>query len=254
MKTKLFILTIVTVFLFLSFPLFGENFVIDNAAILSANEKANLERRIQEIAYSYNFNLIILTEVSIHGSDPIDYSWNYLFQRGLNGENWNGSLLLVVMGDREYWITASGRGDKIMTQAAFNKLEFDLLAFLRQNNFAGAYENFIDNWEIFLGMEARGRNYNFLHNPITFLIAMVLTWLVAIATGSITIFSWKRQMNTAIGKKEADSYIVPGSLAFTKVVDQFLYSTVSKVMRPKSSSSSGGSRSGGGMSSRSGRF
>jgi hypothetical protein len=42
---------------------------------------------------------------------------------------------------------------------------------------------------------------------------------------------WKRGMTTAIPKKQAASYIVPGSLSFAVQKDQFLYSSVTKIAR-----------------------
>ena len=121
--------------------------IIDNAGLLSAKEKANLGTRIKKIAAKYNFNLIILTEKSIGGEDPIDYSWNFLDSHNLYGETWDGCLLLVSTEDRDYAFTASGRGDKILTNDLYDKMENDVVSYLKKNNYAGAFEAFIRTWE-----------------------------------------------------------------------------------------------------------
>ena len=255
MKKKLFIFAcIITVFL-LSSPLFAAERIIDNAGILSAAEKARLEERMEVIASTYSFNLLILTEKSIGGKDPIDYSWDYLDSEGLDGYAWDGCLLLQSTGERDYAFTASGRGDKILNDTAYNKLERDVVARLRLDDYYGAYDVFIRTWEEFLILESKGRSYNFLRETNTHLGFLAGGWVLAFLIGFFVVHGMKAKMNTALPKTEADAYIIPGSLALTNQQDRFLYSTVSKTKRQSSSSSSGGSsRSGGGRSSRSGKY
>ena len=253
MKKKQIFALIISVLL-LSFPAFAAERIIDNAGLLSAGEKADLEKRMEGIASTYNFNLIILTEKSIGGEDAIDYSWNYLDSKGLDGKTWDGCLLLQSTGERDYAFTASGRGDKILNNTAYNKLENDVVSFLKRDDYAGAYGVFISVWEEFLVLESRGRSYNFLRDAKTHMFFLIGAWAIAFLTGFIVVFRLKAQMNTALPKTQADSYIMPGSLALTNQQDRFLYSTVTKTKRQSSSSSGGGSRSGGGRSSRSGRY
>ena len=62
--------------------------------------------------------------------------------------------------------------------------------------------------------------------------------LLAFGVGMIIVQVWKSGMNTARMQTHAFAYVVPGSLAYKEKKDTFLYSTVSKVNREKSSSSS----------------
>jgi len=50
----------------------------------------------------------------------------------------------------------------------------------------------------------------------------------------------KSKMNTALPKTEADRFIVPGSLVFTRQTDTFLYSTETRTRRADTSSSGRG--------------
>ena len=258
MKKKLLIFIFIMTILPMAAPLFAQNRIIDNAGLMNADEKAVFETRIAELASGYNFDLMILTEKSIGGKDPIDYSWNYLNSKGINGEEWDGCLLLLVtgsvVGDRDYVFTASGRGTKILNPTAYDRLESKVRSYLINNDFAGAYNCYISIWEEYLILESRGLSYNFFtqYNIILVLIG----WIISLLIGLLTVRKWKADMNTALPRNEADTYIVPGTLNFTLKQDRFLYSTVTKTRRQQPSSSSGGgfSRSGGGRSSRSGKF
>ena len=253
MKKKLFILFILV--LFLSVQIYSQSVIIDNAGLLDPVVKSELDKRISEITAAYKFDLVILTLKDIGSTDPIDFSWEFLDKMGLDGKEWDGCLLLQSIKGRDYALTASGRGSKILNSIAYDKLESEVVDHLRRNDYAGAYRTFINIWEEFLILESKGRSYNFFtHN---YLYLVLGSWILALLIALITLLKWRLAMNTARPKQEADFYVVPNSLVFTKKQDNFLYSTVSKSRKQSSSSSSSGggsSRSGGGRSSRSGKY
>jgi len=259
MNTKRFTMALLMLIVLISTPLFGQNRIVDNAGFLSVEEKARLEGMMAELASAYNFDFIILTEKTIGSLDPEyanKYSWNYLDNRGLGGHTWDGCLLLSVdgmPGNQLFSFTASGRGSNILNPAAYDRLELDVRSRLTNGNYAGAYEAFINNWGYFLTLESKGRTYNKLHSTKTHLISLAIAWVVSLLIGSIVVGVWKAQMNNVIPQSRADRYVVPGSVAFTRQSDKFLYSTVTKTKK-QSSSSGGSSMSGGGRSSRSGRY
>ena len=245
MKKKLFILAVLVLFL----PAFlcAQSRVVDNADTLSAAEKADLERQSAAIASKYGFDLVIVTEKDIGGARARDYADDF-FDKGGYGED--GSLFLRVTGSRDYWFSTSGRGIKMLNNTAFKKLESDIGGFLDSNDLEGASRAFINAWEEFLELDANGRSYNFFYrwNAVLVLIAWVLAGLI----GFYVVWFWKKEMNTAIPQKQADPYIVPGSLAFTGKKDSFLYTSVTKTKRDSSTKkgihtgSSGRSHGGGG--------
>jgi uncharacterized protein len=257
MKMKLPIFAFIATVLLLSVPLYAQNQIteriIDNADILTVTEKTSLERLMEGVASKYNFNLVILTEKHI-GTDAINHSWNFLDSKGFGGETWDGCLLLQSTGERDYALTASGRGDKILNSSAYDKLEKDVVSLLRQDDYAGAYEVFIRDWEKFLVLESKGRSYNFLCESGTHAILLIVAWLTAFFIGFLAVRAMKAKMNTALSAKEADTYIVPHSLILTQSRDNFLYSTVTKSKRQSAPPSSGRSISSGGRSSRSGKY
>jgi hypothetical protein len=72
------------------------------------------------------------------------------------------------------------------------------------------------------------------------LVLVIACWLIAFVTGFFIVYVWKKGMNTALLKTQADDYVVPGSLKFQIQKDRFLYSTVTKTRRQ--TQSSGGTR------------
>jgi uncharacterized protein len=238
MKNKL--LTLIFLVFFLSVPLFAGDHIVDNAGLLNKAEIAELEKLAEAIASNYKFDLVIVTEKDIGSVLPMAYADNYFDNNGYGiGENRDGCIFLQVTGSRDYWFSTSGRGIKILNTSALYKLESDVVSHLSNNYPIGAYRAFIDTWEKFLVLDAQGRSYNFFYQYNMILI--IIVWVISLLTGLIIILSWKKQMNTALAKEQADNFIVPGSLVFTQQTDRFLYSTVTKTAKPKPSSTTSSS-------------
>ncbi|MDR0474729.1 MAG: TPM domain-containing protein [Treponema sp.] len=241
MKKKRFILWLVL--LFFTKALFAGERVVDNAGLLNNAQAENLKTLLDSIAASYNFDLVIVTEEDIGNTESMEYADDFFDYNGYGlGEDRDGCLFLVVTGSRDYWFSTSGRGIKILNSSAFNKLENDVLKSLKNNDYYSAFNTFAVDWEQFLALNAKGRNYNFFQRQN--LVLTGIGWLVALIIGFIIVQSWKSKMNTAVPDGLADVYIVPGSLVFRDKRDRFLYSTITKTKRETKSSSGGSSHTG----------
>jgi len=253
MKTKSIILPMLFL---LTIPLFSQanKRVTDNAGLLSSGEKESLAARLNSLSEAYAFDLVIVTENNIGNADPMNYaddffdfndfgfgslsdtrSFDYRSPEDTSGRD--GCLFLIVAGTRDYWFSTSGRAIDILKGAAYAKLESDAVSFLRQNNYYAAFNSFLDNWEVFLILDAKGRSYNFFYQWNKVLV--IIGWLIAFVIGIIVVQVWKSGMNTVLSQTQAASYIVPGSLAFNVKTDKFLYSVVAKTARQEESSSTG---------------
>jgi len=238
MKKKLFVIIFTVSFLLLSFPLFAQKRVIDNAGLLTGGEISELESMMAGIASTYNFDLVIVTETSIGGASPMNYADDYFDYNGYGrGGDRDGCLFLQVTGTRDYWFSTSGRGIKILNSSAYNKLEKDVVKFLSNDNPAEAYRAFLSDWELFLDLDVNGKSYNFITEYALFLY--LGAWVVSLIIALAAVAIMKAKLNTVHPKTEANSFIVPGSLAFTLKQDKFLYSAVTKTPRADSSSSGG---------------
>ena len=240
MRIKFF--GVLLIILFISIPVFARERVVDNANILTAQEKSHLAEIADNIASAYNFDVVIVTERSIGDINPEEYAedfFNY-YDYGLGG-NRDGILFLQVTDIREYSFSTFGRGIRLINNAALDKLEADTVKRLRANNPFEASIAFLQNCEIFLELEANGRRYNAIHRWN--IVILVIAWIFAFIIGFLVVNAWKKEMNTALQKTQANAYVVPNSLNINVKSDNFLYSTVTKTRRQtQTSSSSGGSR------------
>jgi uncharacterized protein len=236
-KVKLLILFLPCLLFFFSVPAFAER-VVDNAGILSAAEKESLRTRADAIASTYNFDLVIVTERSINVL-PRAYAEDFYDNNGYGlGSDRDGSIFLRVTGTRDYYISASGRGIRVLTDTAFDKLEADVGRHLARNQHYQAFHAYLQAWETFLELAAKGRSYNFFYQWNLFLV--IGFWLLAFAIGFAVVHFWKKEMNTAIAKTHACNYIVPNSTNYNVKTDRFLYSTVTKTRRQSQNSGSSG--------------
>jgi len=235
-KAKLFLLSLAM--LIISAPLFAKSRVVDSAGLLSATEVANLQYLADTVSETYNFDLVIVTENDIGNAHPRDYADYFFNYNGYGlGQNRDGCLFLLVMGTRDYWFSTSGRGERIFTDAAADKLENDMLYYLRNGDYYNAFTVFAKDWEGFLVLDGEDSHYNFFYKYN--LIMVAIAWLVSLGIGFLIVGIWKKSMNTAIPQTQAAAFIIPGSLSFTVQQDQFLYSHVSKTPRASDSGSSG---------------
>jgi uncharacterized protein len=250
MKTKFIKLCLAVMIVFFVSPIFAQERVIDNANILSSQEKENLKSKISSIASMYDFDLVIVIENNISAS-PMNYADDFFDYNGYGlGQDRDGCLFLLVTGSRDYWFSTSGKGEKIYTSTAINKLKSDVVKLLKSNSYYEAFQAFLHDSEEFLNLDKRwGRSYNFFYrwNYVSVFIA----WLASLLIGFIVVQSWKKKMNTALPQTQAAAYVVPGSLAFNVKTETFLYSIVNKSARGDDNSRGGGGGSHTGSSGRS---
>ena len=239
MKSKLFLFCLTVSFICFSTPLFGQDRLVDNAGLLSPGQAQNIREMLDRVSLAYNFDLVIVTEKDIGNAKPMDYADDYYDYNGYGfGEDFDGCLFLQVTGSRDYWFSTSGRGLKIMNERAFDKLEAEVLKNLKDDKYHEAYMAFVKTCEVFLKLDAKGRNYSFIQQYYIGII--IASWILGLLVGFAIVAVWKKSMNNALPQTQATSYIVPNTLSFTEERDRFLYSTITKTAQPKSTSSGSG--------------
>ena len=224
-------------------------YVNDGAHLMTDSQVSALNERIAAIRNAYDFDVVLVTEETIRGWEPMDYADDFFDYRGGgfgNGEN-GGVLLLWVTDTRWAWFSGYGLtplgGETVFNEFTISASDKHLDKYLKADeggvdDIYGMYNGFLDDVELYLGLAAKGRHYNILHEYLH--VFLIIGWAVALLIALITVSVWKKGMNTAKGSGHAAAYIVPESLKFAVKTDTFLYSTVSKTLRQSSSSSSGG--------------
>jgi len=166
--------------------------IIDNAGLLTAEQKAELTQMIDSVSAEYSFDLVIVTEKNISGKTPTEYADDFFDYNGYGaGEGRDGCLFLQVTDTRDYAFSSAGRGIKILNPYANARLEKEMIPLLTGGNYYQAYKAYINGWEEFLVLDAKGRSYNFFFkNNIALLIG---AWVLSFLIGFAIIQSWKKQ-------------------------------------------------------------
>ena len=218
------------------------NRVTDRANVLTATEEDQLEEAIAIIRDAYQFDVVLLTESSIGNQSTAYYSDLYYANGGFGyGDNHDGIMLLLVtgggVGNRDYFIMNTGRGEKIFTDSVMYVLEDNFLPYLRQSNYAGGLSRFV------LDVQARleaAKPLNRANSVLPFTLGGDT------AVGLVVSLVLKGQMRTVRRKQNATSYVRDGSFQLTRAQDLYLYTTtVRHKIETQSSGGHGGGHSGG---------
>lgn len=221
-------------------PAFAEQRrVIDEADVLTDNQENALEQAIALIGQQYKFDIVLLTKTSIDGKTPRYYAGDYYDYGGFGyGDKHDGTILLLVtgggVGNRDYTIVNTGRGEKVMNDDTMYAIEDAMLPYLRSSNYSSGMVQFVTGVENALADYTAARR--------TARVAPILG-IVGLAVGAIVSFIFRGQMRTVRRKTDAASYIREGSFQLSRVQDIYLYTTTTR--RRIETQSSGGGRGGG---------
>lgn len=248
MKKRILTLLLVLLICFaLTVPAFAEagNFhMVDTAGLLTSIQEAALESKLAEISARQGTEVCIVTVNSLEGMIIADYS-EYYYNYYMDGSP--TILLFIAMDEREWDISAYGGAEAAFNAAGREYIGGQILGSLSDEDFNGAFTDFATLCDDFLTQAAAGEPYgsgNLPKEPMAWysiLIALGIGLIVAlIVTGTM------KSALKSVAMRHAAEYVRPGSLQLTRSQDIFLYRTVSRRERPKSSTSSG---SGAGSSS-----
>jgi len=219
--------------------------LVDGADLLNSAEEQALRARLDEVSKKHEVDIIVVTVESID-IDADEYAERYFIDNGYGlGEEKSGVLFLRVLSDSE--------GDKycqIYTKAVgFDAIsDSDVQSVLDSMEDAIGDEEYGEAFNIFVD-ECDERIGDYIYDQTHFayvkkaFIALIIGFIVALIATSVM----KGKLKSVHYQSAATNYVKSGSLKLTDSKDTYLYSTVSRVAKPKSSSSGGGSsRSGGG--------
>ena len=213
--------------------------VIDEANVLTADDEARLEEAITLIGQQHQFDVVLLTKTSIDGKVPRYYAADYYDYGGYGyGKNKDGIIILLVtgagVGNRDYTIVMTGRGEKIFNDSVVSDIEQDILPALRASNYSAGLARFVTDVEAYLTDYTATRRATRVA-PILGVIGLIV--------GTIVAFALRFQMRSVRRKNSASNYVRDGSFRLTRVQDIYLYTTTTR--RRIETQSSGGGHGGG---------
>lgn len=224
----------------------GKELLVDQAGLLTADEKAEVLAQLNRIRSRYGMDVVIVTADDLGGKDEQDYADDYYDE---NGYSRDGILLLVDMDDRLWWISTCGEGMDALPEEEIEDAAGEFLPDLSDGNYKeaflgyvsvceerirtfledggtddGIYEDDADDADGAETKEAAGFSVG-AHLLVSVGIGFVLALIVVLIMRS--------QLKTVHFKDEAGDYIKEGSMQLTEKQDWFLYSNVTRTPRPK---------------------
>ncbi len=207
--------------------------LIDGADLLSESQETKLIARIDDIRTEFEYDIVIVTTETYGTKTPFQFTKD-AFESGNYGmgENGSGVILTVSIKDRQWYIEFFG-DSKLPEGTAMSEYFVDDL---KSGDYYDAFSSFA---------EATYDELRFSFGS-TLLICLVIGFVIAFIVTSVM----KSKLKSVHYQNQAREYVRKGSFNLEQSRDLFLYSTVTRVARPKNTSSGG--RSGGGGGSRGG--
>jgi uncharacterized protein len=180
------------------------------------------------------------------GEDHEAYAKNFYREAGYGlGENKDGILLLIDMDEenRGWAIYGKALGADAMTSSVIESVGEDMTPDLKDGNYAAAFDIFAERCEERIDIAINGEPFD----PVmSFIVALVIGVVLALIVTGVM----KGKLKSVHAQRAATNYVRKGSLNVTESYELFLYRTVEKREKPKSSSSgSSGSRESSGSGS-----
>lgn len=219
--------------------------LVDEADLLFDWQEEELLAKLNEISERQQLDVAIVTVSTIMGKNPQDYADDYYDYNGFGfGENRDGVLLLVNMGERDWHMTTTGYGIHAITDAGVEYISEKFLPDLSDGYYADSFDTFATLCDEFVTQAKTGEPYDYGNMPKGKVSPL---WIPGSAAGGalagqIPISSMKRKLKSVGKQKSAARYFNKDSLNFAARNDNFLYSNVKRVyIQPSESRSGGGS-------------
>ena len=215
--------------------------VLDEADLLTDEEESLLLDKLEALTEEYNFEVAVATVESKKGYEMNFFTDHFFDENGYGtGENHDGILFMVSIGDREWHITTHGYGMTAFNDDGLAYLKDNVEPLLKDEDFYGAFDTYADLCQELLEMAANGEPYTEPFSPIWILISLGIGLVLAF----LCTMGMRAQLKSVRPQDSAVDYVRQGSMALTRSNDIFLYHTVTRTEKPKDNdSSSGGSDS-----------
>lgn len=262
--TSLLLAVLLLSVLVLSVSANSVSYIADDAGLLYSDEIAALEEKAANLSATYGIDAVILTIDSLGGVSAQDYADDYYDH---NGYGEDGVLFLLAMEEREWYISTSGTVIYALTDYGIQQLGEGVLPYLSSGSWYEGFTFFLDRLPYYLdayvsgtpvdgyadysGDYYHGQQDEVVYYPQEKQPSFLMSLLIGLAVGGITIAIMRSMMNTKRAQRGASIYLKDGSWNLRMHRDIYLYSNVTKTRRQQSSSSGGGSsvhRSSGGRS------
>jgi len=219
---------------------------IDSMNLLTPEQAGELTRKLDEISERNQFDTVVAVAPALDHREARLHAIDLFEQSGFGfGNDLDGAILLLAMGERDFDFASLGYGLKVFTPDRQEQLVNRFLPHLRRDAYFQAFMAYADGVDALIAATAAERE---MYRLCAIAISLGVALLIALGVTS----AWKRQLVSVRRQTHAHAYIREGSMVLTAQEDRFLYRNVQKTRRVEHSSG-GSSGSGGSFKSSSGR-
>lgn len=238
----------------------------DGAELLSAEEAAVLETKLDELSDKHGIDIAVVTVYGTeNGMSAMEYADNFLETNYCDANNdVNGVLLFIDILERDWHISTTGSAITSLTDYGLEFIEDQMIDYLSDGSYFDAFTSYAAACDSLLDYEVEhGRPYDYIQDdggiedsdPKGAILGNLLIAVVfGLIVGLISVSVMKSQLKSVRMQTGATGYIRPGTFNLTRSNDIYLYRRVNKTKRVQqtySSGRSGGHRSGGSTTHRS---
>lgn len=230
--------------------------ITDSVGYLTEEQNKELSARLDKIREQYNFDIVFVSEDRISAYDAQAAADDIYDYNGYGyGENYDGILFYIADSERKYHFSICGSGETIFNENGLAYLEKKIVPYLKKDNYYAAVKSYADHTEELLEMAAEGKPFNKTQHSMKYIICVAAgALLLPLILAYFMMHKKLCAMKTAVKEDNAGNYMKPNSMNLDFSRDIFLYSTVTKTEKPKSSSGSHTSSSGRSHGGRGGSF
>lgn len=235
--------------------------LMDNADLLTDSEEVEISCKLDEISELRQMDIVICTLPSLGEYSPDEYA-DALFEYcsyGIGSER-SCIMFLISMEYSDWYILRAGDGIDALTDTGIDYIEDNVIPMMSDGNFAGAFLEFADLCELFIGMEQNGNPFDeddIPKEPFDITSSVVISLIIGVIGGLIVTGYHKSKLKSVRKQPSAKDYTKRDSFNLTESKDIYLYRTVTKHEKPKNTGGSSSIRttsSGTRVSGRGGKF
>ena len=218
--------------------------LMDMASLLSDEDVDSLTAKLDELSLRQKMDVVIATTNTLEGKSVVEYADDlYDYCSFGYGANRDGLILVISMEDNDWYISTCGYGITAFTDAGIEYIGEQIVPYLSDKDFAGAFEAYITLCDEFITQARTGKPYDIGSlprkplSPAWILVCLIIGLLLSF----VTVGKMKAKLTTVRAQAAANSYMKNGSMNITDSREMFLYKNVTRTKR--SSENSGGGSS-----------
>lgn len=226
--------------------------LVDDANLLTEQERASLEAKLEEISTRQGHDVSVVTVNSLGAKSVTAFTDDFYDYNGYGqGDDKSGIMFLISMSEREWHITTTGRAIQIFTDRGQQYITDTIVSKLSNGDYYEAFDQYADLCDQFMTKAEEGEPYDIGNLPKSLTGkeiggASVFAVIVGLISGGVVTGKMKSKVMNVRPQKNADTYVRQGTLNVQDGGTFFVGSHVNRTRKPEPSSRSSG---GGGGSS-----